>query len=106
MPIYDYECAEHGTFEMARPMSQSGNAGVCPDCGSASNRIITAPRLRTLGPLTRMSMERNEKSRHSPHVCTSGCSHKAAPAAQNTDRSGKPKLISYRGPRPWVVEHK
>lgn len=105
MPIYDYECVKHGTFEMARPMSQSGNAGVCPECGGSSNRVITAPRLRTLGALTRMSMDRNEKSRHSPHVCGTGCSHRAPSATQREKTSGK-KMISYTGPRPWVIEHK
>jgi putative FmdB family regulatory protein len=106
MPIYDYECVKHGNFEMARPMSQSGSTGICPECGNASNRVITAPRLRTLSAVTRMSMDRNEKSRHSPHLCGPGCSHRAKPATSQNQTSGKPKMISYRGPRPWVVEHR
>lgn len=105
MPIYDYRCAEHGTFELSRPMSESGGLGACPECGASSNRIITAPRLRTLGALTRSSMDRNEKSRHSPHVCGSSCSHQTAKPRQSDQTSEKPKLVSYRGPRPWVVEH-
>jgi putative FmdB family regulatory protein len=105
MPIYDYECRDHGAFEMHRPMSRSGDPAACPDCGREATRIVTAPSLRTLGAVTRSSMERNEKSRHSPHVCTSGCHHRA-PAATKQSGGDKPKLVSYRGPRPWVVEHR
>jgi putative FmdB family regulatory protein len=102
MPIYDYQCPRHGLFELRRPMSRSGEAAACPECGQHSARTVSAPHLRTLGSLVRSSIERNEKSRHAPHVCASTCHHRTAaqqPAAE------KPKLISYRGPRPWVVEH-
>ena len=103
MPIYDYECANHGSFELSRPMSRSGESADCPECGIASARTVTAPRLRMLGATIRSSMDRNEKSRHSPHVCTAGCHHRAAkPKPQKEE---KPKLVSYRGPRPWVIEH-
>lgn len=106
MPFYDYECTKHGAFELVRPMSQSADPATCPECGGASNRVITAPRLRTLGALTRSSMERNERSRHSPHVCGPGCGHRSGPPSRQNQASDKPKMISYTGPRPWVVEHR
>jgi putative FmdB family regulatory protein len=105
MPIYDYECAGHGRFELARPMSASGDGAPCPRCGNLAPRVITAPRLQTLGARTRSAMERNEKSRHEPHVCTTGCHHRGPPSRAASKPSEKPKMVSYRGPRPWVVEH-
>jgi putative FmdB family regulatory protein len=103
MPIYDYACERHGSFELSRPMSQSSESAACPECGHASARTVTAPRLRTLGSLVRSSMDRNEKSRHAPHVCGSTCHHRAG--GKKPVATEKPKLTSYRGPRPWVVEH-
>ena len=104
MPLYEYECDHHGAFTMMRPMSRAGEDGECPTCGGAGARVITAPNLFTMSPTRRDALFRNERSRHAPHVCTSGCGHGHAKSRAKQPPRGK--LQSYTGPRPWVVEHR
>ena len=103
MPLYEYECVRHGSFTLMRPMAQAGDDGPCPRCASASRRVITAPNLFTMSPLKRDAAFRNERSRHEPRVCKSGCGHAHGPP-KSTAAAGK--LRAYTGPRPWVVEHR
>jgi putative FmdB family regulatory protein len=104
MPTYEFECPDHGRFDLFRLMKDSDCAGDCPVCGIASARVVTAPNIRLMAGTVRSAMDRNEKSRHAPHVCGAGCNHSHVPNVKS--RNGKPKLESYRGPRPWVVEHR
>ena len=109
MPVYAYECESHGSFDLLRPMSQSGADAPCPECGEASQRTITVPQVLSMGPVQRNAAERNERSRHAPRVSGSSCAHHhRAPshAKPPTGRDGKPALQRYSGPRPWVVEHR
>jgi putative FmdB family regulatory protein len=40
MPIYEYWCTKCGKeFEQMRPMSQSGEPGTCPTCGSKAEKM-------------------------------------------------------------------
>ena len=39
MAIYTYECAEHGRYELTRPMAESDEEGACPQCGNYNPRI-------------------------------------------------------------------
>jgi len=108
MPTYEFECPSHGSFDIVRLMKDSNRDCDCPVCGAASTRVVTAPNLRLVVPAVRSAMDRNEKSRHAPHVCGSGCGHSHAhrkPRGKKME-DGKPKLQSYRGSRPWVVEHR
>ena len=115
MPLYEYECERHGPFTLTRPMALASAAGSCPSCGAPSGRVITAPHVFTMNPTRRDAIARNEKSRHEPHVCTSGCDHRrAAPsgrgrgtgAGRPARRAAEGGLQAYTGPRPWVVEHR
>ncbi len=101
MPIYAHSCSAHGEFDDIRPYSRSGEDAPCPICTQACGRIVTMPQFKTMDRGQRLAHERNEKSRHEPHVCTSGCSH------QHTKKPAlKPgKAEVYKGPRPWVIEH-
>ncbi len=105
MPLYEYECTDHGVFDEIRPFAKSSDPAPCPTCGAESARVISVPRFRSLDGNTRTAMERNEKSAHQPHVCTSGCSHGHSHKAPKTSQSQPAKLTNYTGPRPWVVEH-
>lgn len=106
MPLYEYECEEHGAFDAFRPIAEVNAPIDCPSCGRLAARVFTVPRTRTLAAHTRIGMERNEKSRHEPHVCGAGCSHgHAKPKAAASGAGASPKLEAYTGPRPWVVEH-
>jgi putative FmdB family regulatory protein len=105
MPLYDYECQDHGVFEKFNSMAKSSEPCACPDCGVAARRLVKAPFLRRLNPIARNAMERNEKSRVEPGVTRTGCqhSHQRKPTPKNRD--GTPALQSYQGSRPWVIEH-
>jgi putative FmdB family regulatory protein len=103
MPLYEYKCPAHGQFDLLRPAADFAAAGECPVCKIACPRIMSAPNIQTLSLVRRQAFERNERSRHAPHVCTSGCGHRHAPAAKSA-KSGT--LQKYTGPRPWVMEHR
>jgi len=47
MPIYQYRCKEHGTFEVISPMPGNDFEN-CPNCGGEAKRII-APVNHTFG---------------------------------------------------------
>ena len=101
MPLYEYRCRKHGAFDVFRPVSQASERMGCPSCGEDAARVFSVPHTRALAAGTRVGMERNEKSRHEPHVCGSGCGHGHA----RKPRAAPGKLHNYTGPRPWVVEH-
>jgi hypothetical protein len=67
---------------------------------------MSAPQIRTMSPLKRMAAARNEKSRHEPHVCTSGCGHHHKLKNRVSRDSQGSGYHAYAGPRPWVVEHR
>ena len=103
MPTYTHRCAEHGDFDDVRSFAQSGDAAWCPTCGVSCIREFTAPILSTLNHDSRLAHATNEKSRHEPHICTSGCSHHRRKPAATPDQP--PALEVCNGPRPWVIEH-
>jgi putative FmdB family regulatory protein len=42
MPIYEYSCpACQQKFEAIRPLTRSGEKGVCPRCGAPSERALS-----------------------------------------------------------------
>lgn len=44
MPLYDYECPDHGYFEQKNSMADHAK-GVCPTCDKAAKQVIlSAPR--------------------------------------------------------------
>lgn len=109
MPLYEYNCPDHGSFDEFRPSSHSNAPIACPSCGESAARVLTVPRTRVLDKGTRIGMERNEKSRHEPHVCKSSCGCGSSKARSKPKGArgepAKPKLQSYTGARPWVIEH-
>lgn len=104
MPLYEYACATHGGFDEIRPFSESASPCACPTCGEPAPRVISLPRLRRLDPATVHAIDRNQRSAHEPHVCSSGCGHHQRSVVA-VDAAGSPKPVAYTGPRPWVIEH-
>ncbi|HEY0009227.1 MAG TPA: zinc ribbon domain-containing protein [Tepidisphaeraceae bacterium] len=110
MPLYEFECEECGTFDVFRPLSRAGEAAACPTCAAEASRVWCAPAVAAMSPLQRNAAERNEKSRHDPHVCKTGCGcsgrkKKPAPTNQELDQLGGRTRHVYKGSRPWVLEH-
>jgi len=105
MPLYEYQCESHGVFDEFAPGSASNEPAACPVCEQASARILSIPRFKQMSGGVMKAHERNEKSRHEPHVCSSGCSHNHKKPTTKDGEPAKPKLQPYTGPRPWVIEH-
>ncbi|MGB7757561.1 MAG: zinc ribbon domain-containing protein [Salinisphaera sp.] len=110
MPIYEFDCPDCGGFSTMRPMAESKAPGRCPNCGTASRRVIlSAPRLPRVSKATRVAHETNERSAHSPHTsttyggghptgcgCCSTASRPAGAASPTQTRTGA---------RPWMISH-
>jgi putative FmdB family regulatory protein len=121
MPIYEYECSAHGRFDELRSFNQHKLPADCPVCRVACERAVSLPRAPVMSATTVKAMDRNEKSSHAPevhagsltehaifkgkarrgHVCAPSCAHGGTSAEERKSQS----FLSYKGPRPWVVEH-
>lgn len=97
MPLYEYDCREHGVFELARSMQDSAKGAPCPWCQRDASRILSVPAVRQLDRSTRVALDRNERSRHEPRLSQRG-------AAAPTEPPSTPKFKTGGG-RPWALEH-
>lgn len=72
MPIYEYRCQEHGSFEVIRSSDKLADTMACPACGQTSPRMMCAPSIRRSDNRGFYSMmDHAEKSRHEPEVVSS-----------------------------------
>lgn len=83
-------------------MTRSGEAAACPRCSVSARRVLSSTHTALLPRAKSAALARNEKSRHSPEVCTHKHGH-GKPAAHGAPRPGAARV--YRGQRPWVMEH-
>ena len=117
MPVYDYQCTEHGSFAALRPMAERNAAQPCPSCAVPAGRVLSVPPMRgLLTALEREAHAANERSAHEPrslaaykasrHGAGCGC---CAPGAKPGGRSRtvtRPDgLKSITGRRPWQISH-
>ncbi|MEY2335439.1 FmdB family zinc ribbon protein [Acidithiobacillus ferrianus] len=104
MPSYEYECNHCGKFTENRPLAQSGDPAVCPQCDQSAARVISPCRLSRVSSNLRMAHQVNERSADHPSVtkktqqsCGCGGSH------------GREKHQGYALPfsqrRPWMLSH-
>ena len=40
MPLYEYDCPEHGKFEVRKPIARRMDAK-CPICGTSSHKVMS-----------------------------------------------------------------
>ena len=99
MPLYEYSCSQHGTFEAMRSMSESAAPGCCPGCRAESPRILSSVRGAQLPHSQVVARDRNERSQHEPRVMRA-----QKPAAARDPGARLPVQRSH-GSRPWVLEH-
>jgi putative FmdB family regulatory protein len=45
MPLYDYSCEQCGSFEAKREAAEAGTPAACPECGAASDRVWSVPKV-------------------------------------------------------------
>jgi len=43
MPMYDFECSEHGSWELFFPMGHAPSSVPCDSCGSSARRVFSSP---------------------------------------------------------------
>jgi len=94
MPLYEYECADHGVFESQRAMSDYASAGTCPACTGVAPRIVSLSGGACVERSERVARDRNEQSRHEPSVVSRPASP-VRPAAMGSSEHG----------RPWALGH-
>jgi len=117
MPTYDYACPACGGFDAFRSLAQRNDPATCPDCGSASPRVIvSAPRLACLSTETRQAMDINDRARHEPrmssqhdgssgrlrHPAGCGCCSPGKSSATVRAANG---AKSFPSKRPWMISH-
>ena len=94
MPLYEFECDEHGSFDEQRSMALAKEPAPCPECGTSSRRILSAFRTAFLATTERRARDINERACHEPRVAQ-------RPA---TVSSPHPQLHASQG-RPWAIGH-
>lgn len=103
MPIYEYDCQQHGTFEVVTSLAQRMPAEPCPypQCSQPARRVLSSPSTPQLCASDVIAHDRNERSRHEPRMVTRG----EPPHAARNAEPPRPALQRAPGSRPWVVEH-
>jgi len=68
LPLYEYECPEHGCFEVFKFAMEPRQTWPCPECGRASRRKFSSFRMvMGLGFLSKIPpMEAPETSEYVP----------------------------------------
>lgn len=94
MPVYEYECSSHGSFELELPMRAASSIASCPGCGASSRRLLSVPNVSKLSTGNRHAHAINERSRSEPRVVTREA---RAPSEERTVHAGHG--------RPWAIGH-
>ena len=91
MPIYAFDCAACGAFEVTRGVADAGTPAACPGCGGHGRRVFTPPGLALLTKPLRGALDREEKSAHEPEVVS--------------QKRGRPMPHAHGAAPPWVLSH-
>ena len=113
MPTYDYQCNDCGGFEARRNVSERADTIGCPDCSTASVRVMSAaPRLALMSYGTRRAIATNERAANEPkrsgdyarlkHPSGCGCCSTGIRGATVTGANGNKAFPSKR---PWMISH-
>lgn len=98
MPIYEFECAEHGSYELTRPIAQVRDPAPCPECGERGKRLLSAPNLASGSLSGRRAAAVNERSQHEPRIVKREAARPSGEPAQRT-------LHQSHGGYPWAIGH-
>ncbi len=112
MPVYEYQCANHGVISELRAIGQRDEPATCGQCGGSALRVISAPRLQLMSADNRRAWERNERSAHEPRRATRaacGHAHHDGGSCSSGQRAGAPAAATLKqgapGTRPWMLGH-
>ncbi|MEO0623035.1 MAG: zinc ribbon domain-containing protein [Pseudomonadota bacterium] len=107
MPVYEYHCETHGSFEAMRPMADYAAPCPCPVCGAMAERVLlSVPRLAVMETGKRRAHETNERSAHEPkrsgtHGLTAGKG--AGARVKNTGVRAPDGSTAFPAKRPWML---
>lgn len=105
MPIYEYMCGNCGSFKEFQTMQRWLDPYDCPDCGSQSERQLSAPQISNVHPHTRIANQRNELSADQPMTMTKKPREHGAEGSHN-HKHAHPTSKHKHGPsRPWMIGH-
>ncbi|MFV0359397.1 hypothetical protein [Tropicimonas sp.] len=68
MPIYDFNCAEHGIFSGRVSYETSRHGQPCPCCGQTASALPALPQISTLSGALRRAEARAETSSAAPRI--------------------------------------
>jgi len=68
MATYAYRCAEHGDFDISRPMGMAAATSRCKICNKEAVRVFRAPMLSFAPRALVAAIDRTVKSRDEPEV--------------------------------------
>ena len=117
MPFYEYKCAEHGIFELLRPVDEHADGGNCPACKKLSPRIVRiSARFLEMPKERKKAFEINEKAKEQPiFSCLSdreyqrkhepGCSCCGDPIAKRKAIYTPDGSKVFPSARPWMISH-
>ncbi|HVY22205.1 MAG TPA: FmdB family zinc ribbon protein [Steroidobacteraceae bacterium] len=110
MPLYSYECPEHGVFESLRPLVEYQSPQTCPECDAISMRIITPVALGLMPAATRVAHQRNERAANEPKSSQSakhgnGCSCCGGGKRNSTTLVAANGNKAFPTKRPWMISH-
>ena len=113
MPLYDFECADCGSFAELVSVSERDAPMPCPHCAKPARRVISAPNLGLMPASTRNAHARIEKSQHEPavrtaHTCGRGCGcgkSAAKPAPGGVHKHFGAFQSPRKNNRPWMLGH-
>lgn len=105
MPLYEYDCKQHGVFEAMHSMAQAEQPELCPSCSTPSPRVLSAPRLACIGAHERIARDRNERSCHEPRLSRVPKAPATGEPRELRELRELPKLQASHSSRPWVLEH-
>ena len=109
MPLYEYECPEHGVFVALRPLAEYRTPQACPECAMQSTRVITPVALGLMPASTRTAHQRNERSAHEPQSSRASKHGKGCSCCGGGKRSKTVMTAnggkSFPAKRPWMISH-
>lgn len=114
MPLYEYVCDHCGVFSAMNSMSAAQESKACPDCGTESSRILSAPKLAVMTKTQRNAHERNEKAANEPMTRRSSCGCSGNHTCGSNTKSGQSsdgkkeagfQMQTKKTARPWMLAH-
>lgn len=114
MPTYEYRCDECGEFSAIRPIRMRDTPCICPQCGTASPRVlVAAPSLAVMSSGARNAHSRNERAANAPMTSSEyRASHRHGPGCGCCGGSpSKTTVTAHTGEkafptkRPWMISH-